>query len=70
MTEPSAADLKALAEHAARRVALYRRRVYVGTGDPVHLAELQRIAEGAAGRARRARTVSTPARSTAAPKAP
>ena len=70
MTETSAADLQALAEHAARRVALYRRRVYIGTGDPAHLAELQRTADGAAGRARRARTVSTAAPSTAAPKAP
>ena len=70
MTEPSAAELKALADHAGRRLALYRRRVYVGTGDPTHLAELQRIADGAAARARRARTVSTAAASTATPKAP
>ena len=56
MSEPSLAELKALADHAARRVALYRRRVYVGTGDPAHLAELQRTAEGAAARERRARS--------------
>jgi hypothetical protein len=52
--EPTLADLRAAAEHAANRVALYRRRVYVGRGDPQHLAELERIAAGAADRLRRA----------------
>jgi hypothetical protein len=52
--EPSVAELRALAEHAANRVALYRRRVYLGQGDPKHLAELERIAAGAADRLRRA----------------
>ena len=55
MSEPSAAELQALAEHAARRVTLYRRRVYVGRGEPSRLAELQRVADGAAARAGRAR---------------
>ena len=58
MSEPSQDELKALADHAARRVALYRRRVYVGRGDPGHLSELERVADGAAGRLRRARDVS------------
>ena len=53
--EPSVAELKALADHAALRVMLYRRRAYVGRGDPERLAELERIAEGAAARLRRAR---------------
>jgi len=53
--EPSVAELKALADHAARRVALYRRRTYVGRGEPARLAELERIAKGAEARLRRAR---------------
>jgi hypothetical protein len=52
---PSLAELKALSEHAAQRLALYRRRMYVGQGDPQHLAELERIAQGAAERLRAAR---------------
>jgi hypothetical protein len=52
--EPSLAELRALSEHAAHRLALYRRRVYLGQGDPKHLAELERIAAGAADRLRRA----------------
>ena len=53
--EPSVAELLALADHAARRVMLYRRRIYVGRGDPERLAELERIANGATARLRRAR---------------
>ena len=53
--EPSVAELKALADHAGRRVMLYRRRTYVGHGDPERLAELVRIADGATARLRRAR---------------
>jgi hypothetical protein len=53
--EPSLAELKALADHAGRRVMLYRRRTYVGRGDPDRLAELERIAKGATARLRRAR---------------
>jgi hypothetical protein len=56
--EPSVAELRALAEHSANRVALYRRRVYLGRGDPKHLAELERIAAGAADRLRRAQAPS------------
>lgn len=52
--EPSAQELRALASHAAERVALYRRRIYLGRGDPKRLAELERVAEGAAERLRRA----------------
>jgi hypothetical protein len=52
--EPSVAELRALSEHAANRVARYRRRVYLGQGDPQHLAELERMAAGAADRLRRA----------------
>ena len=52
--EPSVAELKALADHAGRRVMLYRRRMYVGRGDAERLAELERIANGATARLRRA----------------
>jgi hypothetical protein len=53
--EPSVAELEALARHSAERLALYRRRMYLGRGDPRRLAELERIAKGAADRLRRAR---------------
>jgi len=53
--EPSLAELKALSEHASQRLALYRRAVYVGRGELARLAELERVAEGAANRLRRAR---------------
>jgi hypothetical protein len=53
--KPSLAELRAVAEHAALRVALYRRRTYLGRGEPRRLAELERIAKGAADRLRRAR---------------
>jgi hypothetical protein len=52
--EPSVAELRAQADHATRRVALERRRIYLGRGDAQHLAELERIAAGATGRLRRA----------------
>ena len=45
--EPSVAEILALSDHAAERVILYRRRVYLGRGDPRHLAELERVAKGA-----------------------
>jgi hypothetical protein len=48
--------LRAVAEHAALRVALYRRRTNLGRGEPRRLAELERIAKDAADRLRRART--------------
>jgi hypothetical protein len=51
---PSVEELRALADHAEQRLALYRRRTYVGRGDPQRLAELERIADGAAQRVRRA----------------
>ena len=53
--EPSVAELLALSDHAAERVILYRRRVYLGRGDPRHLAELERVAKGAKDRLHRAR---------------
>ena len=62
MREPSAAELRALADHAAQRLALYRRRMYVGRGEPSRLAELERRAQGASDRLARARA--------AAPAAP
>jgi hypothetical protein len=52
--EPTLAELRALAEHASQRVALYRRKMYLGRGDARRLAELERIAAGAADRLRRA----------------
>jgi hypothetical protein len=53
--EPTLAELQALADHASQRLALYRRRMYLGRGDARRLAELERIATGAAARLRRAR---------------
>jgi hypothetical protein len=53
--EPSIAELRALSDHAAERVILYRRRVYLGRGDPRHLEELERVAKGAVDRLHRAR---------------
>jgi hypothetical protein len=51
----SITELDALARHARARLALYRRRIYLGRGQATKLAELERIATGAEGRARRAR---------------
>jgi hypothetical protein len=48
-------QLRAAYEQAALRLALYRRRTYLGRGDPQRLAELERVAHGAAQRMRRAR---------------
>ena len=53
--EPSLGELRALSDHAAERVILYRRRVYLGSGDPKQLAELERVAKGANDRLHRAR---------------
>jgi hypothetical protein len=47
---PTLRELEAVAKHASDRLALYRRRVYVGRGDLPRLAELTRIADGAAKR--------------------
>jgi hypothetical protein len=55
--EPSLAELRAAAAHAEDRLALYRRRVYLGRGEPARLAELERISAGAAERLRRAQAV-------------
>ena len=52
--EPSLSELRALARHARDRVALYRRRVLLGRGEPRRLAELERVSDGAAGRVARA----------------
>jgi hypothetical protein len=53
--DPSLAELRAAAEHAALRVALEppAGRTW-GGGEPQRLAELERIAKGAADRLRRA----------------
>ena len=56
--DPSLTELRAEADHATRRVALERRRLYLGRGDAQRLAELERIAAGAAGRLRRAESAS------------
>ena len=53
--EPSVAELAALAKHASARAALYRRRTYLGRGEPSRLAELERISQGAADRLSRAK---------------
>jgi hypothetical protein len=49
--------LRAVAEHAAVRVALYPRRTYPGRGEPQRLTELERIAKCTADRLRRAQRV-------------
>jgi hypothetical protein len=56
VAEPSVAELRAEAAHAAQRLALYRRRILLGRGDQVRLAELQRVADGADQRLKRALT--------------
>ncbi len=48
--EPSVAELAENARYTADRAARYRRKVYLGRGEPVRLAELERIADGAATR--------------------
>jgi hypothetical protein len=50
--EPSLAELDNDARYTAGRVALYRRKVYAGLGQPRRLAELERVAAGAAARLR------------------
>ena len=46
-------ELRAEAKHAAQRLALYRRKVLLGQGEPRRLAELERISQGAAARLER-----------------
>ena len=53
--EHSVAELDALAAHARKRLALYRRRIYLGRGQATKLAEMERISTGARERAQRAR---------------
>jgi hypothetical protein len=53
--QPSIGELEGLVSYAERRVALYRRRVYAGAGEPTHLAELERIHAGAVKRLQRER---------------
>ena len=48
-------EFEAVARHAEQQLALYRRRIYLGRGEPSRLAELQRESDGANGRLRRAR---------------
>jgi hypothetical protein len=48
-------ELRAAVQHTSLRLALYRRRTYLGRGDPKRLAELERVAQGAKERLRRAR---------------
>jgi hypothetical protein len=51
-SEPSLTELRAEAQHAAERVALQRQKLYAGRGDARRLAELERMASGAADRLR------------------
>jgi hypothetical protein len=51
----SIAELDALATHARQKLALYRRRIYLGRGQPSKLAELERLSLYAAARAKSAR---------------
>ena len=49
---PSRQELRAALDHARQRLALYRRRMYLGKGNTRRLAELQREADGAQARLR------------------
>ena len=51
---PSLEELRAEAEYAGQRLALYRRKVLLGRGEPLRLAELERTSTGAAARLKRA----------------
>jgi hypothetical protein len=53
-SQDAVADLRAQSEHAALRLSLYRRRIYLGRADGRRLAEYERVAQGAADRLRRA----------------
>ena len=48
-------ELKAEAVYAEERLTLYRRKMLLGRGEPRRLAELERVAAGATGRAKAAR---------------
>ena len=61
--ETPLSDLRAQSEHAKLRLALYRRRVYLGRGNLDQLHEYERIADGARERLRRAEA-RTPRRTT------
>ena len=52
--DPSIPELRMIAQHADTRLALYRRRMYMGRGEARRLDELVRVAEGARGRLQRA----------------
>lgn len=52
--DPSVEELRAEATYASERLALYRRRMLLGRGDARRLAELERVAQGARDRLRRA----------------
>jgi hypothetical protein len=56
-TAPALVELRAAAEHARWRVARYRRRLYLGYGEPQRLDELERTASGAAKRLARAQAL-------------
>jgi len=53
--EPSLEQLEAEAVRARGRLALYRRRIYLGGGETRRLAELERELKGCEGRLRGAR---------------
>lgn len=57
---PSLEELDAEAARARGRLALYRRRIYLGRGDDRRLAELERELKGAEERLRGARRASQP----------
>jgi hypothetical protein len=60
---PTLRELHDVAKHANERLALYRRRVYMGRGDLPRLAELTRIADGAAKRLATAKEIAARAAS-------
>jgi hypothetical protein len=66
--EPTLRELQAVAKHATDRLGLYRRRVYVGRGNLPRLAELTRIADGAAKRLATAKEIAARAASRRSPR--
>jgi hypothetical protein len=52
--ETPVSDLRAESDHAALRLARYRRRVYLGRAEPNGVAAYERVAHGAAQRLKRA----------------
>ena len=64
---PSLEELEAEAARARGRLALYRRKIYLGRGEARRLAELERELRGCEERLRGAKRAGRPAAETAQP---